>query len=58
MGISTARPGRAVGVSTLMIVVPVTPSPALMEEMPTDPDLGPTILDSLMFASMSTLPEG
>ena len=57
-GISTVSPVRAVTVSTVIVVLPVTPSPERIELIPTEPPLGPTILVSSITGSISTFPEG
>ena len=57
-GISTVSPDKAVEVSTVMVVSPVTPSPERIEVIPTEPPLGPTIRVSSITGSISTFPEG
>jgi hypothetical protein len=57
-GISTVIPERAVEVSTVIVVLPVTPLPERIEVIPTEPPLGPTILVSSIIGSISTFPEG
>ena len=52
------RPVRAVTVSTVIVVLPVTPSPERIELIPTEPPLGPTIRVSSITGSISTFPEG
>ena len=45
-GGSTSNPGAEVVVVTVILVVAVTPSPALMLEIPTDSPVDPSILYS------------
>ena len=57
-GVSTSRPAAIVDVVTVIILVAVTPSPALILEIPTDSPVDPTIRNSSIFGWISRPTEG
>jgi len=57
-GVSTSSPLTAVSVVTVISVVEVTPSPALILVIPTSCPVEPTILNSSIFGSISIALDG
>ena len=57
-GVSTSKPDISVDVLTVILVVGVTPSPALILEIPADTPVEPTILNSSILGWISRAADG